>query len=270
MYYPYYTKTMKHLYIVAFLCFTAPFFANAQVGGSVFETVKKAQNEAKGEADNAADEAQEAEDLENFEKGLSVFSEELIKVSDKPMIENCLSIMVNHGYQLFRHQGLVVRAEECKVKKELLEAQALHLLSAGTKFFCPDELYSDIVKYSEEITLFIFPDFYHKDPSKRLRQSDVAHELMRRHQLTGDYFNNPYRTNLEMLRDGLREYFEDLEDSGFAENEDIWYDIANEQGDDYQLALKALIDYFTYYLSPEFMVKRANEIEKEIKALPCK
>jgi len=261
---------MKYLYIT--ICLLALSFTTVsfgQIGGSVFDVVNDATKKAKGESDDKAIADKEAQDLENFKKGLGVFSEELAKVGNTPMIENCLDIMVNHGYQLFKHQGLVVRARNCKVKKELLEAQALNLLSAGTKFFCPDELYSDPIKYGEEIIAFFEPYANEKSPSEGNATTDKAAELMRRHRLTGGAFGNPYQLSLEGLRDGLIEYLNDIEDMGYAENEDVWVDIANERGKRYELALTYLIHYFSYYLSPKFIAKRTEEINAEIRELSC-
>lgn len=261
---------MKYLYITTcFLVLSVTPVSFGQIGGSVFDVVNDATKKAKGESDDKAITDKEAKELEEFKKGLDVFSEELIKTNNKPMIENCLEIMINHGWQLLRHQGLIIEAGNCRLKKDLLEAQALNLLSAGTKFFCPDELYSDPIRYGEEIIAFFEPYTSSGGLFEGNVEAEKAAELLRRHKITGNTFGNPYKISLEKMRDGLMEYLNDIEEMGQAENDDAWLDIVNERGERYELALTYLIHYFSYYLSPEFIAKRTQEINAEIKALSC-
>ncbi|RDK86966.1 hypothetical protein C8D94_102144 [Marinirhabdus gelatinilytica] len=150
--------------IAAFVWFAVPHILYSQIGGSVFEVTRKAQKKAKGEADDEAEEAQEAEDMKNFEEGLENFSKELGDLGERPVEVNCMALLSFHAHSLTKQQELIESpVASCHKSKELLEAQALMLLSAGTQIYCPEELYADKLYYGRMILTIYFSVFIEKD-----------------------------------------------------------------------------------------------------------
>tara|TARA_A100000171_G_C2140545_1_gene155529 strand:+ start:16146 stop:16958 length:813 start_codon:yes stop_codon:yes gene_type:complete len=268
-------KTTYTLLIFLWLMMPTTFYA--QIGGSVFEVTNEAQKKAKGEADDAAEDAQ---DMEDFQRGLEEFSRPLLELSNEPMVGRCLEIMGSHAFSLAKEQTLIEETGDCTTKKDLLEAQTLLVLSGGTIMYCPEEFNSDRERYSFEILEYFNPVI-----------QDIKEFMIKYRE---DNSDRPYQERVDEI---LRDMYGDAEESDaalekklriilkfkyaeekFGNPNDIqnlltaagFHGYSNKQSSEKEgLDFYKVIDYFSYYLSPEFMSLRVQQIEALRKGLPC-
>ena len=264
---------MKQFYIViGLLFFCLSITSYAQI--SVFDVIEDAKKE-RGDATDAAEEDADAKSMEDMQE---FFGETLgmKDTGDKPMVGRCLDLMGDHAYKLAELQDQIEKTKDCKKKKELLEYQALLLLSAGTKFFCPDEFNTDHIKYGKEISEYFRPlfeilrglasdggrDFVMEDGEIRDKidevfESNTSEELKElakaflKFKYADRKFGNPYEKEL-FTEYGLFLVFL------YPDSQEIT-----------KRAWTELINYFNYFLSPEFMAKRSSEISSMRESLSC-
>ncbi|QIE58887.1 hypothetical protein G5B37_04710 [Rasiella rasia] len=302
---------MRHLYILLTICFTVPILANAQIGGSVFDAAKNASSDA-------TEDAKEKADRKAVEQGMQDFFGGINKMADKPMLVNCLSIMSEHARQLAELQNQFEQEEECKKKKEYIEAQSLAALSAGTIIYCPDELNSDKVMYGKKILEFLRPFFVHNMNGGNASGGENLYEKLQRlksklkalHQEVVEMSSKDVEYKMEHgpalwseLQKTLQEITEISERLASQEAQELPEDlvlintilsnylyaeikfgnryssiktmayIINPENipkeEDRAKFYISVVDYFTYYTSPEFMLKRADEIDFIRRNLPC-
>lgn len=154
---------ISNLLLVFFLiAIPLTIFAQTPIGGSVFDITKKAQKEDKEMKDFG-------EGLESFTKNLGIFRTE-------SMVGKCLSIMSEHASSLAELQNQFEETDNCKKKKEYIEAQSLFLLSGGIIIYCPDELNSDKIRYGREMYEFLEPYFFHIDENK-IKADEIREKL---------------------------------------------------------------------------------------------
>jgi|TARA_R100000479_G_scaffold51000_3_gene24239 hypothetical protein len=267
---------MKTLYIKLVLFFFSMSIASyAQI--SVFDIVEDAKKE-RGDATDAAEVEADAKAMEGMQQ---FFSETtgMKDTGDKPMAGRCLDVMGDHAYKLAELQDQIEKTKDCKKKKELLEYQALLILSGGTKFFCPDEFNSDHTKYGKEISEYFKPltelfvgfqldsipedVIFNEEERKKFNdrmdeilESNTKEELQElvktllKFRYADEKLENPYAANLPGKRLMIIFYRQDL----YFTDEEHW---------------TMFMNYFTYFLSPQFMAKRSKEINSMIQSLPC-
>ncbi len=247
--------------LIGLLIMTMPMVSLAQIGGSIFDNVKMDSTERK-----------------TLKGTYDFFSKEFTDFDGDTMVERCFKLMGDHAEKLTELQDQIENTDNCKKRKELLEYQALLLLTAGTKLFCPDELNSDKPRYAIEILQFIKPlsDFlienrkisvlsmeekfkvgpaYYEKMMKELRSNTELYEiteLVLKFKKAEEKFGNPY-TNRYNFVDWListeEEYIRNLE----ADIKDLFNPI----------------DYFTYTLNPAFIVKVTQKIDVMRRSLDC-
>ena len=264
---------MKTLYITLVLFFFSMSTTSyAQI--SVFDIVEDAKKE-RGDATDAAEVEADAKATE----GMQEFFSETTGMKDtgnKPMVGRCLDVMGDHAYKLAELQDQIEKTKDCKKKKELLEYQALLILSGGTKFFCPDEFNSDHIKYGKEISEYFRPLFLIlwggdiefdndssieyseiKDMIDEVFESNTNEELKElakaflKFQYASDKFGNPYEKDLFNRKALIMVFL-------YPDSEEIELDGWN-----------YFVNCFTYFLSPEFMTKRSREISSMRESFPC-
>ncbi|RFN57685.1 hypothetical protein [Marixanthomonas ophiurae] len=257
---------MKTLYIILGL-----FFLNlsttsyAQI--SVFDIVE----DAKKERGDATDNAEEDADAKKMKEGMQKFFGGVNELEDLPMEIKCLTLMKSHQKRLLTNQKEIDNTKGCKKTKDLLEMQALLVLSAGTQIYCPDEFNTDKEYYGRLILK--------KKYAYLMRSGYNSEELGKAFyvlQKTSEEFGNPYSKiagTFPFILKELHERWMNDPDSGeldldtilkiaFKLNEEEW----NDQKEEY---FSELIDYITYFHSPEFMAKRSGEINSLTQSLPC-
>ncbi|PKA84469.1 hypothetical protein ATE92_2659 [Ulvibacter sp. MAR_2010_11] len=254
---------IRNLLLVFFMA-TMPvaIVAQAPIGGSVFEITQNAQKEAKGEADDAAD-------MENFEKGLEALGISLGETSEMPVEIRCIKLMGDHAINMALVQSKIESPNSCLAKKELLEMQALQVLSAGTRIYCPEELYSQLGYYGRSIIeLYVLGKSDNNEPGfKELK------EALDKIQEAAVLFGNPYAKNpVNFIRAMDEDYKLYASRGGDIDafikkildlNDTQWKSIQEE-------FFTQLLDYITYFDSPIFMLKRSNQINYLLENLPCK
>ncbi|MDL5512671.1 hypothetical protein QSE00_12650 [Arenibacter sp. M-2] len=266
---------MKTTSLLLTLCwFVLPATLSAQIGGSVFEITKKAQQEAKGEADDAAEKAKEEHAMENITKGLEAFGQSLSESSEMPMEIRCINLMGDHALNMYLVQHKIESANSCKAKKQLLEMQALQVLSAGTRIYCPEELYSDVVYYGTSI-LELYFSLKSQNYIPGTRELEDSLDNIKEASLV---FGNPYSLNLNTLLTLDKDY-KSYDKEGLLDLDALLLDLLDyesipESDVEWQNKKKdfftELMNYITYFDSPIFMLKRSNQINFTIENLPCK
>ncbi|MGJ8593220.1 MAG: hypothetical protein ACSHXF_11770 [Aquaticitalea sp.] len=279
---------MKTIYILfILLCFSVSSSVYSQIGGSVFKNVKKAQDEAKGKSD---EQASENEDLEHIEKGLKKLTKGISDFGDQPVIGGCLILLAEHAYALAETQDQIDNTDNCKMKKDLLGVQASLLLSSGTIIYCPEELLSDWEKYIREIYYYFDPliqpilEYYVdiKDYNEALPDEDNYFSIDEYMDAMIEFIKRD--DDLELSDDAIDmakilikfKYAEQKFGNPFTFGDIINVALVNDLKDinaienEFELAkLSEAIDYFCYYASPDFMLKRSMEINFQVKQLPC-
>ncbi len=258
---------MKALYIlIGLLFFSLSMTSYAQI--NVFDIVEDAKNE-RGDATGSA---KEDLDRKALEEGMQRFFGDLNELDDLPVEIRCLVLMKTHHSKLLANQQEVDKAGNCKLTKNLLGMQALLVLSAGTQIYCPDEFNTDKEYYGRLILK--------KKYAYLMRSGYNSEELGKAFyvlQKTSEEFGNPYSKiagTFPFILKELHERWMNDPDSGeldldtilkiaFKLNEEEW----NDQKEEY---FSELIDYITYFHSPEFMAKRSGEINSLTQSLPCK
>lgn len=265
---------MKTTYLLLILCwFVLPSTLSAQIGGSVFEITKKSRQEAKGEADDAAEKAKEEYAIENINKGLEALGQSLSESSEMPMEIRCINLMGDHALNMYLVQHKIESANSCNAKKQLLEMQALQVLSAGTRIYCPEELYSDVVYYGTSI-LELYFSLKSQDYIPGTRELEDSLNNIKEASLV---FGNPYSLSLNIfltLDKDYKSYDKEGLDLDALLLDLLDYESIPESDVEWQNKKKDLftdlMNYITYFDSPIFMLKRSNQINFIIENLPCK
>lgn len=251
--------------ILCLFSFALPTTYYAQI--NVFDIIE----EAKEERGDATDAGEDDANTKALEEGMQEFFGGLNEMSDNPLEVRCLILMRSHQTKLLVNQQEVDKAGNCKLTKDLLGMQALLVLSAGTQIYCPDEFNTDKEYYGRLIL--------EKKYAYLMRKGYNSEELTEAFyvlQKTSEEFGNPYAKiagTFPFISKELRKRWENDGDTGeldldtilknaFKLNEEEW----NDQKEKY---FSELIDYVTYFHSPEFMANRAKELDQQIKSLPC-
>ncbi|MCZ4318428.1 hypothetical protein O4H26_05455 [Aequorivita viscosa] len=157
----------------------------------------------------------------------------------------------------------------CKRAKEGLEFQAMLILSGGTQFYCTDEYNSDKVTYAILILEYMFEDYLRgKHPKESLT------EIFDRLEELSEDLGNPYG-KAALLFGRIKENYDRADIPNYTAGIDAFL-----QKEVYQLndatwqehrskVYEELIDYITYFHSPEFMTDLSVRINSLIESLPC-
>ena len=243
---------MKTKYIIIVLLLMAlPTASLAQIGGSIFDHV---------ETDELNEHA--------VELAKAILAKPFADYNYDSMEANCMALIGDHVRGLLDSQMEIEKEHDCKKKKDLLAYQSLLLVTAGTKIFCLDEFNSDKKKYGMNIFLGGLVDG---------KDAEAIARALKNISEGAEKFGNPYLDNYDFLKvmpQIQKEYKKAVANGEEAEIDPIFKKIMNfsdkQLKEFYTKSIhKYQVDFVTYFLSPEFIAKRAMQIEAIRKSLPC-